>query len=314
MGSPRIPAWLCARCKGHKRLCGLPECPLLARFRAQLRAVSMLGDARILGASTPPSIVVSEKGYPRITVLYNMPPGIRGAEARIYDDPASWWGRLGLDEILRLRTSLVATLIRADARHPEKLYDMEVSLAAVSERPVDSEAELERPPRPRLRLDGMVAPVGLSAPARRLRVEGNPRGPRPLEKAVGDGDAGASEAVAELYRAGVDYYSIIRALSMGLLGARRRRRLVPTRWAITAVDSIVSAYLRERLRNKPWINGVESYYEEYLGNRFIVLLVPGPVAFEWVEAWHPLTPWTRRGETAIITNREDWRGAFQYMD
>ena len=312
MGSLRIPAWLCARCKGYKRLCGLPECPLLTRFRAQLRVIAHI-DARRLEA-TPPSTIVSEKGYPKIAVLYNLPPGIKGEEARIYDDPRSWWGRLGLDDILRLRSSMVATVVRADARRPDKLYEEEVSIAAVSTRPVGSEAELEKPPRPRLRLDGVVTPVGLAAPARRLRVEENPSIPRILERLISDEDARASEAVGELYRRGIDYYTIIRALSMGLLGTRKHRRLVPTRWAITAVDSIVSAHLRQRLRDKPWISGVESYRAEYLGNRFVVILYPGPPIFEWVEVWHPLTPWTRGGKPVIITNSEDWHGSFQYMD
>ena len=30
----RISAELCVRCKGYKRLCGLPYCPLMERFRA----------------------------------------------------------------------------------------------------------------------------------------------------------------------------------------------------------------------------------------------------------------------------------------
>lgn len=314
MGTTRIPAWLCAKCKGYKHLCGLPECPLLERFRAQLKTLSSLGNLTRLEASTPPSAIVSEKHYPRIAVLYNLPPGVRGDDARIYDDPEGWWGRLDVKDVLRLRSSLVASLIRVDARRPDELYSREISLAAVSSKPVDSEAVLGKPPRPRLRLDGVVTPVGLSAPAKSIRVSENPRIPRPLDKAMYDYDAKAREAVVELYRAGVNYYTLIRALSLGLLGSGKRRRLVPTRWAITAVDSIISSYLRGRLAGKPWINGVESYHAEYLGNRFIIILYPGPPAFEWIEAWHPLTPWIRGGKVVVITNRENWRGAFQYMD
>ncbi len=310
----RVPATLCARCKGGKLLCGLSACPLLERFRAEVRAFTrMPSTTRVYGA-TPPSLVVGERGYPRVAVMYNVPPGSFGEAAKIYDDPQGWWGRLSLDEIVRLRSGLLASTLRVDARNPWVLYEKEISLATVSTRPVSSEALLEKPPKPSLRFDGVLKPVGLSAPARLVRVEENPKPPRRLEKAVWD-DARAAEIIGELYFSGVDYYTIIRAMSAGLLGRLRARRLVPTRWAITAVDSIVGETLRKSVRENPLINEVELYRGEYLGNRFAVVLVPAAYGMEWVEVWHPSTLWTSGArEPVVIINREDWRGRWNYMD
>ncbi len=310
----RVPATLCARCKGGKLLCGLSACPLLERFRAEVRAFTrMPSTTRVYGA-TPPSLVVGERGYPRVAVMYNVPPGSFGEAAKIYDDPQGWWGRLSLDEIVRLRSGLLASTLRVDARNPWVLYEKEISLATVSTRPVSSEALLEKPPKPSLRFDGVLKPVGLSAPARLVRVEENPKPPRRLEKAVWD-DARAAEIIGELYFSGVDYYTIIRAMSAGLLGRLRARRLVPTRWAITAVDSIVGETLRKSVRENPLINEVELYRGEYLGNRFAVVLVPAAYGMEWVEVWHPSTLWTSGArEPVVIINREDWRGQWSYMD
>ena len=104
----------------------------------------------------------------------------------------------------------------------------------------------------------------------------------------------------ELYRAGVDVYRLQRALSLGALGRLRARRLVPTRWAITAVDDMLAGHLRERLRDKPWIDGVEVYTADYLGNRFTIILHPGPGSFEWIEVWHPRGLWTESSPEPLV--------------
>ncbi len=290
---PRIPPELCARCKGYKRLCGLPTCPILERFRSQLRATLKV-DATTAEGYTPPSALVGEHDYPRVSVYYMLPPGEGAEEARYHDAPSLWVERReSLHNIIRLRSSMVAARLRVDARSPQNLYDKEFLYASVSVAPVDSEVELARPPTPRLIFDGISKPVGPSGPARRIRVTGNPRLHPRLEKLVWD-EATASTAIVELYRSGVDVYTIHRALSLGMLGRPRNRRLVPTRWAITAVDDTISRWLRSALRDRPSIDTIEVYRAEYLGNRFTIILYPGSGWFEWVEVWHPAGLWTRR--------------------
>ncbi len=102
-------------------------------------------------------------------------------------------------------------------------------------------------------------------------------------------DLSADRAVLELSGgAGVDVYTIIRAFSMGLLGGeRRRRRLVPTRWAITAVDTIIGNDLLRRVRSMPWVTAHELYFTEYLWNRFAVLISPARSAWR---GWRSGTP------------------------
>ncbi len=300
MPGARIPPLLCARCKGYKRLCGLPSCPILSRFRAQVATLSRLRDGREVEGYTPPSLVVGEEGYPNIPVIFQVPPGERSDSARLYDDPVHWFRRrTNLDRILELRSKLVGGIERLDATNPWVLYDKEIGLAAVSLKPVDSEVRLARPPVPRLVFDGLTAPRGPSAPAREIRVAGNPSLHPKLEKLIFD-DALAEDALWEAYRAGVDYYTLIRAFSAGFLGRLRNRRLVPTRWAITAVDSIISRRLRSRVAvegREP--DRVELYKGYYLGNRFLILVAPGPMRIEMIELWHPLTPWVPRGSSTV---------------
>lgn len=297
----RIPPSLCARCKGYKKLCGLPTCPILERFRIHASIVSRrLEGGTLVDGATPPSIVVGENAYPHVPVLYHIPPGEHGEEAGYHDAPPEWAEkREPLRRIIQLRSSMIAAATRFDARRPEVLYEKEVSLAAVSEKPVDSEAQLEKPPAPTLRFDGLLAPLPPSARAQQLRIDSNPRIPRPLERLIWD-DARTYDAVRELYRSGVSVYTIISALSLGLLGRLRSRRLVPTRWAITAADSMIANQLLRSIRQEDTIDEYEVYHASYLGNYFTVILAPHHYAAEMIEVWHPLTPWTRSAAEPVV--------------
>jgi len=294
-------------------LCGLPKCPLIVRFRAQMRAYVRISGKGIAG-STPPSGVVGEKGYPSIPVFVGIPPNVSGEGASIYDSPESWWGVKTLEDIIELRSSLVAALTRVDARNYQKLLDLEIPFAMTSQKPVDAEAVLSGPPIPARIENPLVTPHGLLAVAERIRVSGNPSLPKSVEKIYGD-EVRASDAIWKLYSEGISIYTIQRALSFGLLGMPRSRRLVPTRWAITAVDSIISSRLLKAVRFYSPIGDIELYRGEYLGNRFWIILQPGPYRFEWIEIWHPSTIFTERaGEPIVIRNREGFTGEPLFMD
>jgi len=288
----RIPPELCARCKGYKRLCGLPQCPILERFRAQVKALLAISGNDVTGY-TPPSGVVGERGYPEVHVYYMLPPNEDPERARYHEAPREWsLRREPLHSIIELRGSMIAATLKVNVGDVDKLLGNELAYALISSKPVSSEAKLAKPPTPRLIFDGISKPVGPTGPAERIRVTGNPWIDRKLERLLWD-DVPASQAVVELYRSGVDVYTIQKAFSLGLLGRHSSRRLVPTRWAITAVDDIISGELRMSLRDRPELESVELYRGEYLGNRFHIILYPGNGYFEWIELWYPASIWTR---------------------
>ncbi len=308
-----ISSSLCVRCKGYKMLCGLPRCPLIMRLRAQTRVYSKIVGKNVTG-STPPSGVVGEKNYPLVPVLMGIPPGIAGNEASIYDSPENWWGIKSLEDIIELRSSVVAAVIKTDVRNYQRLVDLEIPFAMVSSKPVDVEASLVSTPIPVRTLDPVITPHGLLAIADRVRVSSNPSISKSIEKVYED-EMKASEAIWELYMRGVSIYTIQRALSFGLLGLPKNRRLVPTRWAITAVDSVISSRLLRSIRAYSSVNNIELYRGEYLGNRFWVIIQPGPYSFEWIEIWHPNTIFTEGGgRPIVIRNREGFSGEPLFMD
>jgi len=302
-------ASLCAQCKGARRLCGRPTCPILERIRENVRVASAITRREVFGSS-PPSLLVGEWGYPRIRLGPLIPP-VTGLDAREYDNPVVWWGRKTIEDIIRLRSSLILTEsfvdARLDAKRPDRLLE-EIQELALSALPVDAEARLRRRPTARLRFDGVLSPVGPRAPLERLRIVGNPSVPRKVDQIVYDTDAKAAIAVEELYRYGVSPYHIVRLLSVGLLGEAKQRRIVPTRWAITATDTILGNILLRRIRGYPEIDDIELYYTEYLGNRYAIVMCPGSWSFEMIEIWLPRSVWVGGGAPYICVNYELWDG------
>jgi len=253
---------------------------------------------------------VGEGGYPEVNVYSGIAPSDE-EDAKLFDNPVEWWGKLSLRGIVELRSSLL--LPRSKYRvsiakyfnYPSSFHELQ--LAAISLHPVDTEVKLKKKPLPILRFDGLLAPLGPTAPFLNLRVIDNPKLTKIIENIVYDTDLKASNAVIELYSKGVSIYDIIRIFSAGLLGKLNERKLVPTRWSITAVDVIVGNRLVKEIRNFQPLGEILLYNVTYLGNHFEILLLPSIYSFEMIEIWLPSTPWTASASKPIIVeNYELW--------
>ncbi|MGC9345914.1 MAG: Nre family DNA repair protein [Candidatus Bathyarchaeales archaeon] len=294
---------LCVVCKGSKFLCGKTRCPIIVKVNYFLRSVPLMQSEDITGAS-PPSVFVGRIGYPYVYAGPLVPPVHE--DTSLYDLPEFWLGK-SIDEIVGFRSMLIRGKYRVHVRKFEeagKIIEKTCELA-LAVKPVDVELMLKKKPRGFLILNDEVQPFGPSAPIRDLRV-GNPRWDHQIQKAYGDTDLKAVEAVLELYGKGVLVTKIQRAFSVGAFGLKKNRRLVPTRWSITAVDSIISKELIEKVKTFPEINGYRVYESRYLDNVFEVLMVPGAWSYEIIEAWYPGTVWNPRGRSVFVYS--GWEG------
>ena len=104
-----------------------------------------------------------------------------------------------------------------------------------------------------------------------------------IQKCYYDTDLGAAEAILELYRSGTEVSRIQRCLSVGMFG--RVRRLVPTKWSITATDSTISSSLIGAIKDHQMIDSHRVFWFSHLGNTYSVILWPHRWAFGFVEAW-----------------------------
>jgi len=164
---------------------------------------------------------------------------------------------------------------------------------AIADRPVDVEIGLDGTPDLDFDIgtEDIKTPTGPRAAARTADLGENPHVPRPVKKTLEDDDWRAEGAMTYLYRRGFDVYDINTILSAGALGRGKNRRLVPTRWSITAVDDTVGQFLRGSIRDNPTVNRIEVHRNEYLGNAFWVILVPGQWEYELVEMKSPGSIW-----------------------
>jgi hypothetical protein len=308
---------LCAKCKGSRRLCGRPKCPILIRISALKSLSPKLEKVDNLFGSSPPSVLVGEWGYPKIRLGGLIPPET-GIRATFFDNPVEWTRKkVSLDDIIRLRSSLVYSRFSTHIKAPRKVElkflenTQELAMAA---KPTDVEVDFLKPPRFKLNFDGIITPVGIMAPIKDMKLAENPVVPRKVEYLVSDTDVKASTAMWELYNAGTSVYQIFRILSVGLLGIKEQRRLVPTRWAITAVDKNIGDKLLTKVRSFPEINWYLVFHHEYLGNHFELIFIPRVYSFEVIEMWMPRSVWVRDNKPSIFVNWEFWDGKAQHMD
>ncbi|WP_456484094.1 hypothetical protein [Methanopyrus kandleri] len=275
---------LCPRCRG-RGWCGRDRCPFLdALNEVRARLSSRNVDGYTVTAH------VSWRGYPRVIAA----PGI--GEHRTPDEGGAL-ADLPYEEALKTR-ALTFRRYRGkrDVRNPPDLSDPEIE-SAVSVRPVESTLQVRR------RLSGASRTTPFIGPLveGELELDGIPKVPRDLERYHED-DVKAEEAVVGLYRRGYDESYIARALSLGLLG--RDRRMVPTRWSVAAVDSMVSEHLAWEVRDLPVSSEYRVLSGEVFGNEMWVILRPEPLSYEFVEAYEPGAPWSDRTRIAVLRDSE----------
>lgn len=266
------------------------------RWNKRLSKHKNLFASDALSGSSPPSVFVGSYGYPRVNVGPMVPP-IHG-DTSLLDSPERWAGR-SLDEIVDYRLSLVRGIQSIRADDPHGRYVQSLQDVAMSSRPADSEIEFERPATPMTSLDGHSAPSGSVGRVRSARFSG-PSSERRIERVYYDEDLGADDAVLRLYNDGIEISRIQKCLSMGMLG--RKRRLVPTRWSITATDDMISQSLIDQVLDAPVTDSHRVFYFAHMGNLFSVILFPHRWLYEMTEAWYS------DGVLGFGSDHEDARG------
>ncbi|PIT85743.1 hypothetical protein COU36_01525 [Candidatus Micrarchaeota archaeon CG10_big_fil_rev_8_21_14_0_10_59_7] len=294
----------CLSCKG-RLWCGLPSCPLLEKLRVEA-PIARKALMSVFGPS-PPNAFVGWQGYPSVQVgpLVAIEEGM---DARLYDSPAEWYG-LPYADIIRFRSSLARGMRRQRVSESSAMIG-EIQSVVMSTKPVDVEARFSKPLSFKMSFSPVSQPMGPTAPLLDLRLAGNPTVPKKVDEFANE-KIKVRDALPELLSSGLDYYYVQKVLSAGLLG--EKKKLVPTRWAITAADKMIAdLYLRE-IKNFPPVSEFLIFSSDYLYNHFEVLLLPGMWEFEQFEAWSAGTVWTPDGG-GISQEYEPYGGRSDYAD
>ncbi len=302
----------CVLCRGAKMLCGKTRCPVLVRYYHQTAAKPLV-DSLSLEGSSPPGVFVGRIGYPKVNVGPLIPP-IHG-DTSLLDTPELWHSK-SIDDVVAFRSQLVRGKYLVNVENVEgsgRISDLTRELALCTS-PAEAEVEFSKRPAGRITLSDEVQPYGPSAPVEKLDL-GSMKVDTRIERAYEDTDLRSVDAVMELYEDGVLISKIQRAFSVGIFGLKRKRRFVPTRWSITAVDDTVSKDLVGDVRDLPTIDEFRVYESWRLDNRFEVLMMPHRWSYELIEAWYPNTVWNPTGRRIVMySSNEGYGGRSTYAE
>jgi hypothetical protein len=251
-----------------------------ANWNEYLSKYGNLFSSDSISGSSPPSVFVGSYGYPKVWVGPMVPP-IHG-DTTVLDSPEQWVGK-SLEEIVNFRLNLVRGIQKVAVSKPEGRYVENLQDVAMSSGPIDSDIEFQKDTIPITSIDGESAPFGPIGEVKKAKYSPTST-VQPIEKVYYDNDLKAADAVLNLYNSGVEISKIQKCFSIGMLG--KERKLVPTRWSITATDDIISNSLVSNILDYDMIDSCKIFSYDHLGNIFSVILFPHRWLFEMQEAWH----------------------------
>lgn len=306
----RIPPSLCVKCRGAKMLCGLSYCPVSIVDRVK-KVYTFRGNS--ISGSSPPSLFVGRYGYPKINIYPTTPPF--SGDTGYLEDESKWLSQ-DLNDFISGRLSLLrgGVKVSVDAASNPDYRLQEIQVSSLSSTPVDVEMTVEKSFRDNVVLDENITPMGPSSPLKSIKF-GNYHIDSRIEKLYYDRDLKATDGVISLYDRGMGINGISKALSAGSLGTGKRRRIVPTRWSITATDKAISDRLVDEIKDYKEIDSFEVYIRKTGGNLFVAILAPGQWMFEWGESWFPGSTWNSFGSSVEIElDYEGYHGRKTYPE
>jgi hypothetical protein len=267
---------LCIRCKG-KGLCG-ERCIILDKFISN----SPKPTTHFHGKSAP-EVFVGRIGYPYVNSGILAPS--ENDNVANFSSAEEWSkSNFSIENVLRLRGQLIYGRGNSHIKQSSSLKQVTQELA-LSSKAVSTEIFLKKKPTFNFTTSAVFSPMTNPAPIERALLEENPVVHKKVDYLTSDYDVKSVRALKELYSSGIKVDHLQKLLSVGLLGTKIRRRMVPTRWSITATDDTLSKQLLEKIRYYPEIDKVLVFSGNFVGNFIEILFLPGVFSFEAIEAW-----------------------------
>ena len=253
---------------------------ILMKWHEQLSNYGNLFSSDSISGTSPPSVFVGSYDYPKVFVGPMVPP-IHG-DTTILDSPERWHGK-SLEDIVNFRLNLVRGIQKTPVDLTEGRYIENLQEMVMSEKPTDSDLIFQKPTSSKISLDGENAPFGPIGEIKSAKFSGT-YSSRNIEKVFYDRGLKSQDAIMQLYKSGIEISQIQKCLSMGMLG--QKRKLVPTKWSITATDDVISKSLLDDVLDFDLIDSHRVFFFEHLGNLFSVVLFPHRWVYEMIEAWY----------------------------
>ena len=269
---------------------------ILAKWHESLSKYGNLFSSDSISGTSPPSVFVGSYNYPKVFVGPMVPP-VHG-DTSLLDNPEKWKGKT-LEEIVNFRLNLVRGIQKIPIDATEGKYIENLQEVTMSSKPTDADLIFQKSASSNISLDGESAPFGPVGEIKSAKFSST-SSVKPIEKTFYDKDLKAQDAVLNLYNSGIEISKIQKCFSIGMLG--QKRKLVPTKWSITATDDIISKSLVDEVLDYSLIDSCKVFSYSHLGNVFSVVLFPHRWIYEMIEAWYS------NGVLGFGSDSEDARG------
>ena len=241
---------------------------ILSKWHETLSKHGNLFSSDSISGTSPPSVFVGSYNYPKVFVGPMVPP-IHG-DTSLLDNPEKWKGK-SLEEIINFRLNLVRGIQKTPVEQTEGRYIENLQEVTMSSKPTDLDLIFNKNVSTNISIDGESAPFGPVGEIKSAKFSGS-ISTKPIEKIFYDRDMKAQDAVLKLYNSGIEISKIQKCFSIGMLG--QKRKMVPTKWSITATDDIISKSIIEEILENSLIDTCKIFSYEHLGNMFSVILFP----------------------------------------
>jgi hypothetical protein len=261
---------------------------------------------------SPPGICVKAGKYPMLEAGFlasNEPL----EHLSIYDFPQVWQG-LDRDTIFSMRRHLYRFLLPVDARsmQPEGVIRT-LQEIALSVRPIALRVEGESL-RPRgLQFRSGQLPSSNDVMIQSIELLSEPEISKVAER-ITQQDIPATEGIWRLLDYDYSLDQVVRLMSIGLLGRKKTRRILPTRSAYKAtINAFIDRVVMELIES-PSISSYEIHSGNLFGDQFFVLLHPGESRVDYLSldvsgnkitrgfAFEGLHQWSSDAKTSLYSD------------
>ncbi len=262
-----------------------------------------------------PAPFIGRFGYPKVNIGV-LSPQITG-DTSYYHSPKDWSQKKApISEVANLRYGLVNSRMQWNIKkvHQQNKFMDICQEAGITTKAIELEVDLEKTPQVSQRAQKEIIPFGPASTVKKARVTANTKVDTRIDRVVSDTDLKANKGILNLYKKGFQESQLNKILSVGTLGLKKNRKLVPTRWSITAVDDTVGKQLIEEVKQLP-TGDFAAYFGGGWGNYYLFLFYPDIWSYELFETYmyKDVNPWSKNNYV-YSTDYENYKGRKKYAE
>jgi DNA repair protein NreA len=269
-------------------------------------------ESKIDGTSPPAIFIGSKLEYPAVNVGV-LSTDTPKTNSWVYNAPNHWSARgVGIEKIIELRKQLINSRIRTKveaARGEENKIIRQIQEIGMASVQAEVEIGIRKKPTGKMTYDKEVLPMAKNATMANIKIINNTKIPQAVERVFTDKQLPSREAISYLYNKGFEEGALSQVLSIGVTGRGIKRKFVPTRNSITAIDDTIAKKLLEKIRDYTTVDKPRMYFGGHLGNYYLIMIMPEIYSYELFE-----TRINRGRITEEATDYEENRGRKEYAN